>query len=326
MATATGTTRTAPTRRAEALRLPRTTGAVSGLLIVILGVWGGLIPFIGPYFHYAFGGLQKWHFTSERLWLDIVPGAVAVIGGLMLMRASTRVGGLTAGWVALAAGVWFAIAPPVSLLWHHTIYAIGVPYGGHTRQMLEWIGYFSGLGVTIVGLAAFAMGRYFSRPRVVEEAAVVAGAAGADAIARHERRDPVTREPVAGDPVAREPVAGDPVTRDPAIRETAAAAPAEHAAVADEPAGVADERGTVADERGGAAVPAEGAAAADVPAERGQVPTVPSERAAVAPADAPADSPAAEARASDSPTTVAPAAQPVATRRRSGGLLGRFRR
>ena len=143
MATATGTPpRTAPARRTEALRLPRTTGALSGLLIVVLGVWGGLIPFIGPYFHYAFGGFQSWHFTSQRFWLDILPGAVAVIGGLMLMSASTRIGGLIAAWVALAAGAWFAIGPVVSLLWHHTIYAIGTPMGGYTRQMLEWLGYF----------------------------------------------------------------------------------------------------------------------------------------------------------------------------------------
>ena len=174
MATATTTPRSAPARHTEALRLPRTTGAVSGLLIVILGVWGGLIPFIGPYFHYAFGGSQTWHFTSQRLWLDILPGVVAVIGGLMLMSASTRSGGLVASSVALAAGAWFAIGPAVSLLWHHTPYAIGAPMGGYTRQMLEWVGFFAGLGVVIVGLAAFAMGRYFSRPRVAGEMGAVA--------------------------------------------------------------------------------------------------------------------------------------------------------
>src|SRR5579862_725474 len=109
MATARGTTRTGASGRAKPLRLPRTTGAVSGLLIIVLGVWAGIIPFIGGYFHYAFGGYQTWHFTDQRLWLSIVPGAVAVIGGFMLLTASSRVGGLTAGWVALAAGAWFVV-------------------------------------------------------------------------------------------------------------------------------------------------------------------------------------------------------------------------
>jgi hypothetical protein len=216
MATATGTTRTAPVKRTQALRLPRTTGAVSGLLIVVLGVWGGLIPFIGPYFHYAFGGSQTWHFTSQRLWLDILPGAVAVIGGLMLMSASTRSGGLIGGWMALAAGAWFAVGPAVSLLWHRTIYAIGAPMGGYTRQMLEWVGYFTGLGVVIVGLAAFAMGRYFSRPRVAGEAGAVAADAVAMETDRPRRRAGLfgrRREPVAAAdrPVEDSTVADGPV-------------------------------------------------------------------------------------------------------------------
>ena len=84
--------------------------------MIVLGVWGGLIPFIGPYFHYSFGGDQTWHFTMQRLWLDILPGAVAVLGGFMLLTASTRVGGLIAGWIALLAGIWFAIGLAVSLL------------------------------------------------------------------------------------------------------------------------------------------------------------------------------------------------------------------
>jgi hypothetical protein len=36
------------------LRIPRSRGALSGVLLILLGAWGGLIPFIGPYFHYAY--------------------------------------------------------------------------------------------------------------------------------------------------------------------------------------------------------------------------------------------------------------------------------
>lgn len=287
----TATTHEAPARRTEVLRLPRTTGALSGLLVLLLGVWGGLIPFVGPYFHYAFGGYQHWHFTNQRLWLDIVPGAVAVIGGLMLMRASTRVGGLTAGWVAVAAGAWFAVGPAVSILWHHSIYAIGAPMGGDTRQMLEWVGYFYGVGVLIVGLSAFAMGRYFSRPRIVTEAAALAEAPVAERDAVAADRAPVAeRDAVVAD---RAPVAEAPV--------------AERTAVADR-APVAEERAPIADELG---PPADRAPLADEPA------TV-----------------ADRARLADEPRTTtggAPAgtAYPestAATRRRQGGLLGRFRR
>ena len=210
MATVTGTT---PIRRTETRRLPRTTGALSGFLVILLGIWGALIPFVGPYFHYAFGSYQTWHYTSARLWLCIVPGAVAVIGGLLLLRSSHRSSGLLGGWLALAAGAWFAIGPTVSLLWHHTGNPIGTPMGGHTRQAIELLGYFQGLGVLIAALSAFAMGRYYSRPRLVDEAAVPEDeAVVADEAALAGRDGPtVGRVPVEREAPVASTAAGEPV-------------------------------------------------------------------------------------------------------------------
>ena len=191
MATHTTETRTANTPAAATdrpMRLPRTTGLLSGLIVIVLGVWGALIPFIGPYFHYAFGNYDKWHFTTNRLWLDVVPGVVAVIGGWMLFTGSRRKSGIIGGWLAIAAGVWFAIGPEVSLWWHSAGSPIGAPVGGHFRQSIELIGYFYGLGVAIVGFAAFAMGRFVSRPRVAEEPFVAAGAAAGEVEEHHARR------------------------------------------------------------------------------------------------------------------------------------------
>lgn len=191
MATHTTETRAATTPAAATdrpMRLPRTTGLLSGLVVIVLGVWGALIPLIGPYFHYAFGNYDKWHITSNRLWLDILPGAVAVLGGWMLFTGSRRKSGVIGGWLAIAAGVWFAIGPAVSLWWHAAGNPIGAPVGGHIRQSLEWIGYFTGLGVAITGFAAFAMGRFVSRPRVAEEPFVAAGAAAGEVEEHHARR------------------------------------------------------------------------------------------------------------------------------------------
>jgi hypothetical protein len=171
------------------MRLPRTTGALSGLLIVLLGLWGGLIPFVGPYFHYAFGGYAKFHYTNERLWLDILPAIAAILGGLALFSAARRPSGVLGGWLAVAGGIWFVVGPVVSLLWHRAGYPIGVPAGGHIRQMLEWLGYFFGIGVAIATLAAFAMGRFVSRPHKVLDAPVATAAgAGAGAAEAEEHR------------------------------------------------------------------------------------------------------------------------------------------
>ena len=170
------------------MRLPRTTGALSGVLIVLLGAWGALIPFVGPYFHYAFGSYDAWHYMANRLWLDILPGAVAVLGGLLLLRSSRRHSGLVGGWLAVVAGAWFAIGPSFSLLWHSAGNPIGVPTGGHVRQAVEQVGYFYAPGVLIAALAGFATGRFVSRPRVAEEPFVAAGAVAGEVSEHRSRR------------------------------------------------------------------------------------------------------------------------------------------
>jgi hypothetical protein len=286
MATVTGTT---PITHTETRRLPRTTGVLSGLLVILLGLWGALIPFVGPYFHYAFGSYQTWHYTSERLWLDIVPGAIAVIGGLMLVRSTHRMSGLIGGWLAVAAGAWFAVGVPISLLWHHAGNPIGAPMGGYTRQSLELLGYFYGLGVLIAALAAFAMGRYYSRPRVVVEDAALAEDAVLAEEAHHEHRVAETR---AGEPVAArdEPVAArhEPVTArdEPIADRDEPIAAREPLGLRDEPLADRDEPVAASDEPISAREDEPIAARGDEPiAERGDgvAPTTAAEGSAAAP-------------------------------------------
>jgi hypothetical protein len=148
------------------MRLSRSTGAVSGTLIALLGIWGGLVPFVGPYFDYSFGVNSTWHYTSDRLWLSILPGALAVLGGLLLIAAARRGTGVLGGWLALMAGAWFAVGPAVSLTWESGPGPIGRPLFGSVRQTLELVGYFYGLGALIIALSAFAIGR-FAAPAAV---------------------------------------------------------------------------------------------------------------------------------------------------------------
>jgi hypothetical protein len=145
-------------------RLARSTGAASGVLVVLLGAWGALIPFVGPYFGYGFGTHAAWHYSANRLWLDILPGALAVAAGLLMISAATRRAGVLAGWLGLAAGAWFAVGPAVSLTWHAAGNPIGAPLGGDVRHAFEQIGFFYGLGALAVALVAFAGGRFASRP------------------------------------------------------------------------------------------------------------------------------------------------------------------
>jgi len=48
------------------LRIPRSRGALSGVLLVLLGTWGGLIAFVGPYFHYAYTGHPRLRVPFRR--------------------------------------------------------------------------------------------------------------------------------------------------------------------------------------------------------------------------------------------------------------------
>ena len=61
--------------RAVGLRMPRSRGAVSGLLLVMLGAWGALIPFVGPHFNFAYTPNQDWAWTTARGWLEVFPGS-----------------------------------------------------------------------------------------------------------------------------------------------------------------------------------------------------------------------------------------------------------
>jgi hypothetical protein len=157
------------------MRIARSTGTFSGLVIAILGVWGALIPFVGPYFDYSFGVNSAWHYTTDRLWLCILPGALALLAGLILLAARTRTAGAFGGWLAIVAGAWFVIGPAVSLTWEAGPGPIGSPLFGSARQMAELIGYFYGLGALIVAFGAFAAGRFAPGPRLVEHTGPTAG-------------------------------------------------------------------------------------------------------------------------------------------------------
>src|SRR5260221_711655 len=67
------------------LRVSRSRGALSGVLLVLLGIWGGLIPLVGPYVNYAYTPNHAWQITSGRIWLEILPAAGALLGGLILL-------------------------------------------------------------------------------------------------------------------------------------------------------------------------------------------------------------------------------------------------
>src|SRR3954468_11597763 len=128
------------------LAMPRRRGAASGLLIVVLGAWCAVRPFVGPLFNLTIGPDNAFDMTAGRFWLSLLPGVVAVIGGLMLMQAANRASAALGAQVAMAAGAWLVVGPTVSMLWNDGVSQAGVPAGGTGRQVLELLLYFYATG------------------------------------------------------------------------------------------------------------------------------------------------------------------------------------
>jgi hypothetical protein len=157
------------------LRVPRSRGALNGGLLVLLGIWGGLIAFVGPYFHYAYTPDKAFTYTTGRLWLEILPAAGAIVGGLILGGTASRPVAIFGAWLAALSGAWFVLGSQLSALWH-TGGSAGVPVGDNLHRVVEQIGFFTGLGLVIVFLAAVALGRFTVigiRERALAEAPAV---------------------------------------------------------------------------------------------------------------------------------------------------------
>lgn len=140
------------------MHMPRSRGAASGLLLILLGAWGALIPFIGPLFDFAFSPDRAWAWTAGRGWLQVLPGAVTVLGGLLLLMSRNRATAMLGGWLAVAGGAWFiigrALAGPLGLG------DAGVPVATtEAKEVALELAYFYGLGALIVFLGAAALGR-----------------------------------------------------------------------------------------------------------------------------------------------------------------------
>ena len=145
------------------LQMRRSRGAFSGFLLMLLGLWGALIPFVGPYFDYAYTPDRAWTYNTGRLWLELLPGAAVFVGGFLLMIARGRHTALFGALLAAAAGAWFTLGPVLSPLWNNHVPMGGSPASATVyMRIMEQLGFFTALGVVIVFIAAMALGRIAS--------------------------------------------------------------------------------------------------------------------------------------------------------------------
>ncbi|MET0475595.1 MAG: hypothetical protein ABW001_13275 [Mycobacterium sp.] len=193
------------------LRIARSRGAASGLLLVLLGAWGALVPFLGPAFDFAYDQGAAW--SAARGWLEVLPGIVAVVGGLLLVRSQNRATAMLGGWLSVIAGAWFVIGRVVATTL--TIGEIGGPVA-ETETKAAWLEltYFYGLGAVIVFVGAMALGRLSVRS--VRDV----GYAQKSAVRRGRRADVVedsngdVYQPATTGSLPTQPVVGEPLVEE----------------------------------------------------------------------------------------------------------------
>jgi hypothetical protein len=183
--------------RPRTLYMPRTRGAVTGLLLILLGAWGALVPFFGPNIDWAYMADPAWTWTTPKGWLEVLPGAVTAAGGLLLLVSGNRSSAMFGGWLAVLGGAWFVVGRAFASTLN--IGDVGQPAASTDlkRALLE-VTYFTGLGALIVFLGGAALARVAVRHArdvvATERAPMGAPTAGADVPAGEPARYDESRD------------------------------------------------------------------------------------------------------------------------------------
>src|SRR5688500_1757923 len=90
-------------KKGHARAMNTRTNTISGCVLVAVGAWIALAPFIV--------GTWAWEWDFGRFLLTVLPGAAAVLGGLIMLggRRLVPIG----GGIALAGGLWLLAGPVV---------------------------------------------------------------------------------------------------------------------------------------------------------------------------------------------------------------------
>jgi hypothetical protein len=149
---------------ADDVLTPRSRGSLCGLVLMLLGAWAGLAPFVGPSLRFGFSPDRAWAYTAGRVYLSALPGAVVLVAGLIVVMTRSRPFGGFCAFVSALGGLWLiAGAAVVKLLPASQAAAItaGKPISTSASvQVLTSLAFFAGTGALIVFFAAVALGRF----------------------------------------------------------------------------------------------------------------------------------------------------------------------
>jgi hypothetical protein len=150
---------------ADRVPMRRTRGLVSGLLLILLGAWAGLAPFIAPYGGYGVTPATPWHFDAGRLYFSVMPGAVVLVAGLIVAAGRLRPLAVGSAVIAAIGGIWLGYGTTLTRALFPfrvatTMLAHGTAIGSTPARILLSAGaLYYAPGALIVFVAALAIGR-----------------------------------------------------------------------------------------------------------------------------------------------------------------------
>jgi len=141
----------------------RWSARAAGAVAVVVGAWGGTAPYIGHALHYSPDGSATWTWNLQHGLLSLLPGAVAVLGGALLvaigcmrrdrdsalhtvgLAGATVLLGLSAVWFLIGTSVW-----PIYFTSHVLVDASPV------RTFADLVGNYLAEGFILAALAGIA--------------------------------------------------------------------------------------------------------------------------------------------------------------------------
>ncbi len=128
--------------------------AVIGVLAILDGAWGGIVPYLGPTFGYSSNGIASFQWTLMHALLYLVPGAVAVFAGFCLL--TLRGSGALFGLLLAACGAWFILGVVVWPILHEP--GVGVfTSAPPTANFINLLGYNLGPGIVLALLGGMSL-------------------------------------------------------------------------------------------------------------------------------------------------------------------------
>ena len=144
--------------RADARRVrPGRLGiGAAGCVAVLVSVWGGIVPYVGPLFNSSTDGFAAWRWNLAHTVLALLPGAAGALLGFFVLAESRDVTvrngrmslAATAGVLLMVCGAWFAIGP---LAW--PVISSGGSYfvaRSDLRILAYEVGFSIGTGIVLV--------------------------------------------------------------------------------------------------------------------------------------------------------------------------------